>query len=324
VPAEGVTPAQLLLLAASAEQLSKHPAARALVSLARDVNMALQKPDSFSEASGKGVIVSLSKEKIVVGRKLWLEENGVVFNGAECLDIDENEGWSLVFVAKDSQYLGCIGLRDQPRMESRECLEQLKRIGIRRITLVSGDRKPVAQSVAHSIGCEEIVADCLPQDKVEYVKQMRDRGYRVAVVGDGVNDAPALAAGDLSIAMGAAGSDVAVHSASIALMNNDLRRIPFLIQLSHRTRTIINQNFLLGLIFVIGGLFLAATKYISPIIAAVVHVAGSLIVVFNSFRLIRFGEELESFDGNTTATNKPTTPSHTVAKQAGAVATLTQ
>ncbi len=159
--------------------------------------------------------------------------------------------------------------------------------------MVSGDRQPVATRVAREIGCDDVVGDCLPQNKVDFVRQMRAKGYCVAVIGDGVNDAPALAAGDLGIAMGAAGSEVAIHSATIALMNNDLRRLPFLVQLSRATRQVINQNFLLGLTFVVGGMALAAMKLISPIIAALFHVSGSLLVVFNSFRLVRHGEELE-------------------------------
>jgi len=128
---------------------------------------------------------------------------------------------------------------------------------------------------------------------VELVRGVKARGYRVAVVGDGVNDAPALASGDIGIAMGAAGSEVAIHSATIALMNNDLRRLPFLIRLSRATRLVINQNFLVGVLFILGGLSLAALGYLNPIVAAILHSAGSLLVVFNSARLVRQGEELD-------------------------------
>ncbi|HOB32661.1 MAG TPA: HAD-IC family P-type ATPase, partial [Verrucomicrobiota bacterium] len=149
--------------------------------------------------------------------------------------------------------------------------------------------------VAREIGCEEAVGECLPQDKVDFVHRVKGKGYRVAVVGDGVNDAPALAAGDIGIAMGAAGSEVAIHSATIALMNNDLRRLPFLVKLSRSTRSVINQNFLFGVFFIIGGLTLAAFGKINPIVAAILHNAGSLIVIFNSARLVRKGEELEHY-----------------------------
>jgi Cd2+/Zn2+-exporting ATPase len=153
----------------------------------------------------------------------------------------------------------------------------------------------VAERVAAEIGVQEVVAECLPQDKVEFVKASKAKGYRVAVIGDGVNDAPALAAGDISIAMGAAGSEVAIHSATIALMNNDLRRLPFLITLSRLTRSVINQNFLFGVLFVVIVLTAGAMGYVHPIVAALLHNAGALIVVFNSARLVRQGEELEPF-----------------------------
>jgi len=166
---------------------------------------------------------------------------------------------------------------------------------VRRIAMVSGDRKPVAARVAREIGCQEVAAECLPQNKVDFVRQMKAKGYRVAVVGDGVNDAPALAAGDIGIAMGAAGSEVAIHSATIALMNNDLRRLPFLVKLSRSTRTVINQNFMFGVFFIIAGLTLAAFGVVGPIVAAILHNVGSLIVIFNSARLVRKGEELEHF-----------------------------
>ncbi len=173
--------------------------------------------------------------------------------------------------------------------------------------MISGDRQAVATRVAREIGCEEAQGDCLPQNKVEFVRGVRAKGYTVAVVGDGVNDAPALAAGDIGIAMGAAGSEVAIHSATIALMNNDLRRLPFLVKLSRSTRAVINQNFLFGVAFIIGGMTFAALGKVPPVVAAVMHTASSLIVVFNSARLVRKGEELEHYQPGPVAP-KPTTP----------------
>jgi Cd2+/Zn2+-exporting ATPase len=186
-------------------------------------------------------------------------------------------------------------LQDQTRAEAKESLAELKEAGVRRIAMISGDRQPVATRVAAEIGCEEAKGECLPQNKVEFVRGVKAKGYKVAVVGDGVNDAPALAAGDIGIAMGAAGSEVAIHSATIALMNNDLRRLPFLVQLSRSTRAVINQNFMAGILFIVVGLTLAALGYVGPIVAAILHNVGSFIVIFNSARLVRKGEELEHY-----------------------------
>ena len=198
---------------------------------------------------------------------------------------------------KTGKCIGWVGLQDQTRAEARESLAELKAAGVRRIAMISGDRQPVATRVAREIGCEEAVGDCLPQNKVEFVRAIKLEGLSgVAVVGDGVNDAPALAAGDIGIAMGAAGSEVAIHSAhTIALMNNDLRRLPFLVKLSRSTRLVINQNFLFGVFFFVGGLSLAAFGYVNPIVAAIMHNVGSLFVIFNSARLVRKGEELEHY-----------------------------
>lgn len=292
-PTPETAPVELLRVAASAEQFSRHPTARALTQLAQEVGVPLVKPTDFSEAAGRGVRVCLKDDEVVVGRPQWLREHGVLNGLGSTVDLQEAEGWSLVFVALNKRCIGWIGLQDKTRAEASESLAALKQAGARRIVMVSGDRGAVATRVGREIGCDEVVGDCLPQTKVDLVRQMRSRGHRVAVVGDGVNDAPALAAGDLGIAMGAAGSEVAVHSATIALMNNDLLRLPFLIQLSRETRRVINQNFLLGLAFVLGGMVLGAMKLINPIIAALFHVAGSMLVVFNSFRLVRLGEDLE-------------------------------
>ena len=292
-PLGETTPAELLRVAASAEQFSNHPTAKALAQLAEEAGVPLIKPDEFAETAGRGVKAQLDRDAVVIGRAQWLLDNGVPDGFAAAVDLQEAEGWSLIFVARNHRCIGWVGLADQTRAEAKDSLTQLKDLGARRVAMVSGDRAPVATRVGNEVGCDAAVGDFLPENKVEFVRQIRATGYRVAVVGDGVNDAPALAAGDLGIAMGAAGSEVAIHSATIALMNNDLRRIPFLVELSRETRRVINQNFLLGLAFVLGGMVLGALNYISPIVAALFHVAGSMLVVSNSFRLMRLGEELE-------------------------------
>ena len=292
-PIPGTTPAELLRAAASAEKYSNHPAAKALAQLAVEAGVPLSEPKDFSESAGRGVSAQIDGARIVMGRAQWLKEQGIAGDFFKSVDLNETEGFSLIFVARDGKGIGWVGLQDQTRPDARDALAQLKATGVRRIAMISGDRQPVATRVGREIGCEESVGECLPQNKVEFVRQTKAKGYRVAVIGDGVNDAPALAAGDLGIAMGAAGSEVAIHSATIALMNNDLRRLPFLVRLSRQTRSVINQNFFVGILFVIGGLVLAALNYLPPIAASILHVVGSLIVVFNSARLVRQGEELE-------------------------------
>jgi Cd2+/Zn2+-exporting ATPase len=306
-PLGGTAPAELLRIAASAEKYSNHPAAKALAQLAGEAGVPLAEPKDFAEAAGRGVGASIDGAKIFVGRAQWLKDQGVPDDFLKSVDLNETEGFSLIFVARAGRCIGWVGLQDQTRSEAREALAGLKASGVRRIAMISGDRQPVAARVAREIGCEECLGECLPQNKVDFVRQVKAKGYRVAVVGDGVNDAPALAAGDLGIAMGAAGSEVAIHSATIALMNNDLRRLPFLVRLSRQTRSVINQNFLIGILFVIGGLILAALKIIDPIIAAILHVVGSLMVVFNSARLVRQGEELEPHLA-TAASEPPSSP----------------
>jgi len=295
VPLGEIKPAELLRCAASAEKYSNHPTAKALAQIAGEAGVPLAEPQNFAETAGRGVKAEVGGAKILVGRAQWLKDNGVDSQFEKSVDLNETEGWSLIFVARDGQCIGWIGLQDQTRAEAKESLAELKEAGVRRVAMVSGDRQAVATRVAAEIGCEEARGECLPQNKVEFVRGMKAKGYRVAVVGDGVNDAPALAAGDIGIAMGAAGSEVAIHSATIALMNNDLRRLPFLVKLSRSTRAVINQNFSFGVAFIIVGWMVTVSGYIGPIAASILHVVGSLIVIFNSARLVRKGEELEHY-----------------------------
>ncbi len=295
MPLGETKPAELLRIAASAEKYSNHPTAKALALIAGEAGVTLVEPLNFTETAGRGVKADIGNAKVLVGRAQWLKDNDVKEDFEQSVDLNETEGWSLIFVARDGRCIGWVGLQDQTRPEAKEALAELREAGVRRIAMVSGDRQPVATRVAAEIGCEEAKGECLPQNKVEFVRAVKAKGYKVAVIGDGVNDAPALAAGDIGIAMGAAGSEVAIHSATIALMNNDLRRLPFLVKLSRSTRAVINQNFLFGVLFIIVGLSAAAFGYLNPIIAAILHNVGSLIVIFNSARLVRKGEELEHY-----------------------------
>jgi Cd2+/Zn2+-exporting ATPase len=296
MPAPGVDGAELLSVAASAEQMSRHPVARAVVDVARRAKVAMPQPQSVEEISGRGLRAQLDGATVLVGRRTWLAEQGVSFASMKDEKYAEPEGLSTLYVVRGDRLLGWIGLEDRTRSEARQAIAQLRELGIRELAMITGDRWSVARRVARDMGCTEVQAEALPADKLQLVDAMRRNGHKVAVVGDGVNDAPALAAGDLSIAMGAAGSDVAINSAHIALMNNDLKRLPFLIHLSRNTSRVIHQNLLFGVVFILTLMVMAALGKIPPIWGAILHTAGATVVIFNSARLVRLGEELHLED----------------------------
>ncbi len=294
MPAPGVDGATLLRTAASAEQLSKHPVARAMVEVAEQARLRLNRPERFEEVAGRGVAARVDGSEVFVGRASWLKERGADMSILSNPEFQEPEGLSTLYVVKDGQCLGWVGLEDRTRPEARSAIDELRELGVRVLTMVTGDRWSVARRVGREMGCTDVQAEVLPDQKLELVDRLKQAGHRVAVVGDGVNDAPALAAGHLGIAMGAAGSDVAINSASIALMNNDLRRLPFLVRLSRASTRVIWQNLLFGVAYIVVLEVLAALGYLPAMLAAVLHTVASALVIFNSARLVRFGEHLES------------------------------
>ncbi len=296
-PFAGHTPAEMLLHAASVERFSNHPTAQALGRLAAEVKLKNEEVTDFKEFHGKGVSGVIGGKTCLVGRPKWIAEQKIDISG---YDEKSAEGMSVLFVALDGKMLGWIGLQDKLRPEAPEMISSLRREGVKFIAMVTGDRASAAQRVASQLELNDFSSEALPEGKVAYVEEIR-KTAKVAVVGDGVNDAPALAAGDLGVAMGAIGSDVAINSASVALMTNDLRRLPMLLQLSRQSRSIINQNLLFGLLFVITGILLSVYGWMTPVRAAILHTASTLIVIFNSARLVRTGEELtlnESVSGS--------------------------
>ncbi|MBQ9770853.1 MAG: cadmium-translocating P-type ATPase [Lentisphaeria bacterium] len=286
-PVEGVEPAELLLIAASVESRSNHPTALAILRLAKEVGIKLTEGTDYEEVHGKGVTANIGGAPCVVGRTKWMAEQGIV------IDQDETEviGMSVVGIARNGKLMGMLGFRDKIRAEAADTIKELKESGIRLCAMVTGDRAAVASEVAKTLGIDDFQGDCLPEGKVEYVEKVK-KDTLVAFVGDGVNDAPALAAGNLSIAMRAIGSDIAINSASIALMNNDLRRIPLLISLSKKMASVIGQNLAFGMLFVIGGIILSVFGELTPVVAAIFHTVSTLIVIFNSARLVRTGENI--------------------------------
>jgi manganese/zinc-transporting P-type ATPase C len=193
-----------------------------------------------------------------------------------------------LLLAVDGTLVGLISLRDEARPEAAPLVKSLRSSGIRRVVMLTGDHPDTARAIAEELGITEWRAEVLPEDKLEVVQRLRAEGHVVAMVGDGVNDAPALAAADIGIAMGMAGTDVAVETADVALVSDDLQRLLDVRTLGGRAVTVIRQNYAMSIAVNAVGLLIGASGALSPVLAAVLHNASSVAVVFNSARLIRY------------------------------------
>ena len=311
-PADGVEAADLLRTAAAAEANSRHPVAQAVIAIARKANIDPPATQSASEVAGRGVEAVLDGQTVRVGRPTWLQEHGI---DTDRLDNSDAEGLSLLYGARGQQLLGWVGLADTLREGAAEAVENLEDLGVKQRVMITGDRRSPAARVAGQLKLTGFTAEALPGDKLTLVNQLKDAGHTVAVIGDGVNDGPALAAGHVSLAMGAAGSDVAIDAASIALMNNQLDRLPFLVTLSRNTVSVIRQNLIFTLAYILFMLLLLGLGYLSPLGAAIGHGVSSIVVIFNSARLVRQGEHLKQVTSGRTshhdepapATSRPVT-----------------
>ena len=293
-PVKGTKNPELLRAAVIAESGSQHPVAKAVLKLAEKAKMKIRQADSLHEEPGRGVMAEFKGEKILAGNLAWMIDNKFKAEDFNFSAKKDGVGMSLLFVARNGKPLGWVGLSDHPREDSDQSLKGLKEAGIDYTAMLSGDRQSVVNVVREDLTLNNASGDCTPADKVDKVREIQKKGYKVAFVGDGVNDGPALAASDIGIAMGAAGSDVAVESSTIALMNNELNRLPFLVKLSRKMKMTVLQNFILGGVFILGGISLGAIGSLSPMIAAILQVIGAVAVVMNSARLIRHGEEIET------------------------------
>ncbi len=295
-PANGVDGAELLRAAANGEQHSNHPLALSILATAKAARVEIDGSQNHEESHGRGVIARTSMGEIRVGRGSWLREGNPGI-AREMEEVETRiEGMTGVHVMRDGRYLGAVGLEDTVRSNCRQVIQQLRDAGVKHVAMFTGDRLSVATRVGQQVGVDMIEAECLPEEKHEQIRGLKKLGYRIMMVGDGINDGPSLAEADVGVAMGLTGSDIAANSAGVALMNDDLSRVPFLMELSRRTRSIIAQNIAASVIIAIVGLVLAATGNFNKAgefglpLAGLYHFLGDIFVLANSFRLFRFGE----------------------------------
>ncbi len=272
----------ILRLAAAIESQSNHPIARAISQKIPES----ERPavTALTEHHGLGLAGIIEGKTILIGRPSFLEKSGVTL----AIDPAIHTRHSLVLIAVDGIHVGTFLLADRIRPEAKETLDRLRALGITDFVMLTGDRAEVAETIAARVGITDFKANCLPQDKVDHIRALKAAGRKVMVVGDGLNDAPALAEGDLGVAMGALGNDVTVHTSDVALMSGDLRRLADLLLLSSKTVNIINQNLLCGFGFIIIAIALSSLGFVNPIAAAFFHEFSAFFVIFNSARLLRF------------------------------------
>lgn len=280
----GLLENDVIALAGSAERHSSHPVARAVLACAEQRGLKLREAVDVQEKAGHGIAAQIDGRAVLVGRASWLVANGVTCE----LDGAGSGNLSVLHIALEQQLAARIYLRDTVRDEARASIDALRDRGVEHFMMLTGDRQSVAETIASEVGIHEVRAECLPEQKLESVYKLKNLERKVMVVGDGVNDAPALAAGDLGVAMGALGSDVAIKTADIALMSNDLGRLPSLLKLSRQTTQIVNQNILCGFIFIGIAVAVSSLGLVSPILAAFIHEFSAFFVIFNSARLLRF------------------------------------
>ncbi len=278
---------QVLQFAVTAERYLNHPIASAIVEKASELGVRAIAHSTFSYTPGKGVAVESDGHNILVGNSTLLREKGIAIS-PEALTISTAQaaqGKTAVYVAHENRICGLIAIVDRIRDESRKAMVDLRNMSIKTIML-TGDNKVAAQIVANEVGIDEVYAELLPHDKVAIIKRLVAEGHKVAMVGDGINDAPALAYANVGIGMGA-GADVAVEEADIVLMTNDLQKISYLVKASKKAYRTISQNFY-GTITVDGiGVTLAFLGFLNPLLAAGVHVLSELVFILNSAKLIQ-------------------------------------
>jgi len=278
-PANGVSTESLLEAAAIAESRSEHPVAKAILNKASEMGIRVRQPDRFDYTPGRGIVAEIDGEEIAVGSWMHLRDEGI--QGVDSLQATSN---GAVLVTRGGHLLGSIQVADLLRPEAKAAIQSLKSMGLKTI-LLTGDSKTVAEAVGKGLGVDEIAAELLPEQKLQRVLGLQAQGRKVAMVGDGVNDAPALAQAIVGVAMGS-GTDVARESSDIVLIGSDLTKFAETVHLARRCRRTIMQNFVGTLVVDSIGVGLAAFGFLNPLLAAFIHVSSEMTFILNSARLL--------------------------------------
>jgi Cd2+/Zn2+-exporting ATPase len=285
---DGFSEDMVITLAAIAEKYSEHPLAKSVMALATKRSIVVPDPDEFKAEVGFGVTASYEGNSIVVGKEEFFRERGITLSEhlISQVSTQTEHGRTAVLVACGGDAVGLIAVADEVRAETAGAVAAFKTLGIRHITMLTGDNSRVAQAVAEQIGVDDFHAGLLPEDKQQVVKDLQAQGRTVAMVGDGINDAPALALADIGIVMGAAGTDAAIEAADVTLMNDDLVRVVEFVQMSRLVLRRIRLNIFFSIIYNAIGLTMATLGMMTPIIAVVFQEAGCFSVVLSSTLLL--------------------------------------
>ena len=284
----GKGPDDILRMACIAEKYSEHPVARSILAAGKERKLDIPDPDHFESATGMGVEVRWNTAKILVGKQAFLQEAGVPIVSQVDREIakQSEQGRTAVLVAHNDEAIGLLAVADEIRPEIPETIRLLKTMGVERITMLTGDHPRVAEAVARAIGVDDFRAELLPEQKQEFVRKLQADGHIVGMIGDGINDAPALALADVGIAMGAAGTDVAIETADVTLMNDNLSGVADFMWMSAKVMRRIKLNIFFSIIYNVIGLALGVIGMMTPIIAVVFQEAGCVTVVFSSTLLL--------------------------------------
>lgn len=281
--------AEVYSLTAAAEQFSEHPLGRAVVKSFKSENITISTAENFRMTAGRGVYAEVSGQRVLSGNDRFMNENGINIPDAALTETESYiaEGCTVIYTAVNNSIAGYIVLADTLREDSKAMITAVRELGVESV-LLTGDHSNAAKNIADQLGISEVKSDCLPEDKMQFIEGSQKSGLPVAMIGDGINDAPALKKSDIGIAMGGVGSDITVDAADIALVDDKVGELPHLLALSKRMMNTIKVNLTFSMTLNFVAIALAITGILNPVIGALVHNAGSVAVIINSALLLKW------------------------------------